>query len=369
MVAAALAAAEPVHKETKPERRMTMPDGVAASAVARQSEKQEETLQAAPVVALAEPAAKGPPPVACPRCRTVSEAGVPYCRVCGHTLGKQPEKQPEKTPEKQPDPLPPPVPSRELARAVQEPPPSPFSELTSRTDTYAPVGGGKTWGRLVQLAKDGSDGVSYPISSEQLDIGSREGSVILKEDPYVSPRHARLSREGGQWYAVDLGSTNGIYLKVQGKRVLVDGDLILLGQQVLRFEVVMEAEQALRPALQHGVALFGTPQAPRFARLCQRTVEGVTRDVYHLYRSEVSMGRETADIVFADDPFLSRRHAVLKLQQAGEGVRSFSLEDAGSSNGTFVAIRGRERLTGGEVLRVGLHLFRVELNGKEGGLS
>jgi pSer/pThr/pTyr-binding forkhead associated (FHA) protein len=219
----------------------------------------------------------------------------------------------------------------------------------------------------VQLAKDGSDGQAFPISADQLDIGSREGAVVLKEDPYVSPRHARLSREGGKWYVVDLGSVNGIYLKVQGKRALTDGDLILLGQQVLRFEVVMEAEQALRPALQHGVALFGTPQAPRFARLCQRTVEGVTRDVYHLYRSEVSMGRETADIVFADDPFLSRRHAVIRLQPGADGARAFSVEDAGSSNGTFVAIRGRERLVGGEVLRIGLHLFRVELTSNEQG--
>jgi pSer/pThr/pTyr-binding forkhead associated (FHA) protein len=242
-------------------------------------------------------------------------------------------------------------------------------ELSARTDAYAPLAGGRVWGRLVQLAKDGSDGQVHSISAEQLDIGSHEGAVILKEDPYVSPRHARLSREGGKWYAVDLASTNGIYLKVQGKRALADGDLILLGQQVLRFEVVMEAEQALRPALQHGVALFGTPQAPRFARLCQRTVEGVTRDVYHVYRSEVSMGRETADIVFGDDPFLSRRHAVLRVH-GGDGARSFSLEDAGSSNGTFVAIRGRERLVGGEVLRIGLHLFRVELTSNEqGGLS
>lgn len=340
---------------SKSERRLTMPDGIAASAVARQVEGQDE-LAAAPVVPIAEPASKGPSPLACPRCRTVSEQGVPYCRVCGHALGGG-----------RPEPLAPPVPSRELGRPAgsSEAP----VELSARTDAYAPLAGARVWGRLVQLAKDGSDGQVHSISAEQLDIGSHEGAVILKEDPYVSPRHARLSREGGKWYAVDLASTNGIYLKVQGKRALADGDLILLGQQVLRFEVVMEAEQALRPALQHGVALFGTPQAPRFARLCQRTVEGVTRDVYHVYRSEVSMGRETADIVFGDDPFLSRRHAVLRVH-GGDGARSFSLEDAGSSNGTFVAIRGRERLVGGEVLRIGLHLFRVELTSNEqGGLS
>jgi pSer/pThr/pTyr-binding forkhead associated (FHA) protein len=179
---------------------------------------------------------------------------------------------------------------------------------------------------------------------------------------------------------VDLNSVNGVYVKLRGKRPLADGDLILLGQQVLRFEAVMDAEHLLRPATQHGAALFGTPQTPRHARLCQRTVEGVTRDIYHLHRAETSLGRETADIVFSDDPFLSRRHAVIRQQvtaaptaapgfpggagaPAGapnQGAKGFSIEDAGSSNGTFVAIRGKEPLSSGDVVRVGLHVFRVE---------
>lgn len=355
-------------------RRMTSPDGVAASAVARQVERPDEPLPAAPVVPVAPTVVPGPAPVACPRCRTVSEAGVPFCRVCGHGLGGRPEAPAPVAAAPAPAAAAPAIAAPVTPAGVAPPATTAFAAVQG-AQPPAPAapgvaaGGGRVWGRLVQLAKDGSDGQAFPINTEQMDVGSVEGAVLLRDDPYVSPRHARLSREGGVWMVSDLGSTNGIYLKLQGRRGLQDGDLILLGQQVLRFEAVMEAEQALRPALQHGVALFGTPQAPRFARLCQRTVEGVTRDVYHLYRSEVSMGRETADIVFADDPFLSRRHAVLRWQQTENG-RVFSLEDAGSSNGTFVAIRGRERLLGGEVLRIGLHLFRFDLNSKEqGGLS
>lgn len=353
---------------------MTSPDGVAASAVARQVERPDEPLPAAPVVPVAPTVVPGPAPVACPRCRTVSEAGVPFCRVCGHGLGGRPEAPAPVAAAPAPAAAAPAIAAPVTPAGVAPPATTAFAAVQG-AQPPAPAapgvaaGGGRVWGRLVQLAKDGSDGQAFPINTEQMDVGSVEGAVLLRDDPYVSPRHARLSREGGVWMVSDLGSTNGIYLKLQGRRGLQDGDLILLGQQVLRFEAVMEAEQALRPALQHGVALFGTPQAPRFARLCQRTVEGVTRDVYHLYRSEVSMGRETADIVFADDPFLSRRHAVLRWQQTENG-RVFSLEDAGSSNGTFVAIRGRERLLGGEVLRIGLHLFRFDLNSKEqGGLS
>jgi pSer/pThr/pTyr-binding forkhead associated (FHA) protein len=216
--------------------------------------------------------------------------------------------------------------------------------------------------RLVLLDKDGTDRKPFLIAGDTLDIGAREGDVILDTDPFISPRHARISRDRsggpGAHCVLDLDSTNGVYLKLRTRWTLADGDLILLGQQVLRFDTVKEAEHGLGPATQHGVALFGTPPMPRLARLSQRTVEGVTRDVFHIHRAETSLGRETADIVFTDDPFLSRRHAVITHDPA---THRFYLEDAGSSNGTYVAIRGRAPLSDGDILRMGLHVFRIEL--------
>lgn len=219
----------------------------------------------------------------------------------------------------------------------------------------------KITGSIVQLGHDGEPAASYPLMDEAIDVGSREGLIVLASDHYLSPRHARFLLEGGRWVVRDLGSVNGVYRKVREATNLVDGDLILLGQQVLRFETVTEAEQGLKPAVQHGVHLFGSPAKTRLARLTQRTVEGVVRDVYHLHRPETSVGRETADIVFTDDPFLSRRHAVFRYDAHTKQV---SLEDVGSYNGTFVAIRGVAPLTDGDMLRMGLHMFRIELSRK-----
>jgi hypothetical protein len=39
----------------------------------------------------------------------------------------------------------------------------------------------------------------------------------------------------------------------------------------------------------------------------------------------------------------------------------FSLVDLDSSNGTYVAIRGEVGITDGDFLRIGQHLFRVDL--------
>jgi len=140
---------------------------------------------------------------------------------------------------------------------------------------------------------------------------------------------------------------------------LLDQDLFLVGQQVLKFEVVRDGEAGFGPASQHGTLLFGTPQAPRFALLAQRTVEGVSRDLFHIRKMETVLGRESGDIVFTDDPFLSRRHALIKFDRDN---KRFLLADLGSSNGTFVQIRGDVGLKSGDQFRIGQQLFRVELH-------
>lgn len=213
-------------------------------------------------------------------------------------------------------------------------------------------------GRLVVIVEDGSEGKSFPLEDRQVDVGRVEGDILLGDDQYVSPRHARFVPEGGRWLVRDLASTNGVYRRIREPHTLKDGDLLLLGLEVLQFETVNDAERGLGHASQHGTLLFGSPSTPRRARLCQRTVEGVVRDVYHLFRDETVIGREVGDIVFTADPFLSRRHAIIR-RSSGSG--EFAITDLDSSNGTYVAIRSDRTLVNGDHLRIGQHLFRVDL--------
>jgi pSer/pThr/pTyr-binding forkhead associated (FHA) protein len=133
-----------------------------------------------------------------------------------------------------------------------------------------------------------------------------------------------------------------------------------MGLEVLRFELVSDAEKRLLPATERGARVFGSPAVPRHARLSQHTVEGVTRDVYYLTRDETVIGRESGDIVFTNDPFMSRRHASV-MRDPETGVHN--LRDLGSSNGTYLAIRGEHEIAHGDHLRIGQHLFRLEVGG------
>jgi pSer/pThr/pTyr-binding forkhead associated (FHA) protein len=210
-------------------------------------------------------------------------------------------------------------------------------------------------GTLISLNRDGSDGEMVRIVGDAFDVGRSEGSLRFAEDPYLAARHARLVVQSGKIMLRPLDTVNGVYIRITSCD-LQPGDMFLVGKEVLRFEPV-PAEERDPPALvEHGVRIFGSSPREAWGRLRQLTVAGTTRDVWHLVRPELVLGREEGDVTFPDDEFMSRRHAAVRRQ----GPRA-KLEDLNSSNGTFVRVRSDRELKSGDVLRMGDQLLRLEL--------
>ncbi len=305
---------------------------------------------------------------ACPRCKGARESGAQFCRFCGLPFAATPPS----------------------AAAQGLPAPAVRASAVPKLAS------------IVLITRDGGEGPTYPLGGST-DLGRTEGSILFPDDQFVSPRHARIVTRGAEFFVRDLESTNGVYVRIpfpareredagDGKddkttirgnhseplagaadavkeQPLADQDLFLVGQQVLRFEVVKQAEEAFGAASENGTLLFGTPAAPRYARLSQRTVEGLVRDVFHVRRAETVIGRESGDIVFTDDPFLSRRHAVLRMQGGGGSLKKrFTLADLGSSNGTFLRIRDEVRLRSGDHFRIGQQLLRFDIDAAHAGV-
>lgn len=212
--------------------------------------------------------------------------------------------------------------------------------------------------QLVVIAQDGSPGRRYALDRTEISVGGPDCVINLRKDPYVSPEHARITYRNGRFHLEDRGSLNGVFVRLGGSVPLSSGDLLLLGLGVLRFEIVDESERNLAPQTRDGTRVFGTPAVPRYARLTTQTVEGVARDRHYLSRSETVLGREVGDIVFTDDPFMSRRHAAI---QRDPSSGHFTIRDLGSSNGTFIALRGEHALAPGDHIRIGQHLFRLDV--------
>jgi len=322
----------------------------------------------------------------CSRCRGASEHTAQFCRFCGASLADaqavpiQPSANPIGATPGPPAAAPPaPVAARAPVAPTAPPSPAPAAAPAPAPAPTPPVAASATRARLVLIARDGNEGPSYPLG-ESTDIGRTEGNIVIAEDRYISPRHARVAMRGGAFFVRDLESTNGVFVRIpfprgmaneganealkppESEQVLADQDLFLVGQQVLRFEVVKHADEGFGVASENGTLLFGTPAAPRYARLSQRTVEGVVRDVFHVKKAETVIGRESGDIVFSDDAFLSRRHAVVRVHGVTSvgGPRSFTLADLGSSNGTFLQVRDEVRLRHGDHFRIGQQLFRFD---------
>jgi pSer/pThr/pTyr-binding forkhead associated (FHA) protein len=293
--------------------------------------------------------------------------GAEFCKFCGARYADAQAAAPAPAPAPAPVPAPAPAAAPSVGAAVAAyqfgggaPMPAPVMP-PARTQVdpgpAAAPSSGHVLGVLVAILKDGSDGRSHSLFDEQTDVGRSEGQIQLADDPYLSPRHARLLVRKDGLVVRDLDSLNGVYVRVRDPVELTDGDHLLLGQQVMRFELLPETELSLGPAMQRGVLVFGTPEVPRVARLVQYTTEGVGRDVHYLYRDETVVGREQGDIVCTDDPFMSRRHASITLERA---TRRFTLKDLGSSNGTAIKVRGERVLKPGDQFRVGRHLFRYD---------
>jgi Protein of unknown function (DUF3662)/FHA domain len=83
-----------------------------------------------------------------------------------------------------------------------------------------------------------ADGMRVVLGPEPITIGRLPESTIVVNDPNASRRHAEIRRSGNDVVVVDLSSTNGT--RVNGatirERVLNDGDQIVIGTTVLRFE-------------------------------------------------------------------------------------------------------------------------------------
>jgi pSer/pThr/pTyr-binding forkhead associated (FHA) protein len=236
---------------------------------------------------------------------------------------------------------------------LAEPTPEPKEQARPARSAAAPSGTMR--GRLILLRRDGSDGEILTLGGETFDIGRNEGSRCFPDDVYMAPRHARFFASAGGIRVRALDTINGVFVQIREPFELQSGDVFYIGRELIRFESLPAEERDPPPVFEHGVRVFGSTPRESWGRLRQLTSSGTTRDLWHLCRAEVRIGREEGDIVFPDDEFMSRRHAVVT--RHGNRVR---IEDQHSSNGTYVRLRGDRELSPSDVLRVGDQVLRFE---------
>lgn len=287
----------------------------------------------------------------CTRCGRENESSFAYCNGCGQALRTEAERVCARCGAKLPGSF------RFCGHCGQaaEAPAQPRSTSPSspRLPVAAPPEPARAVAspyRLVLVRHDGMPGASHPLDREVTICGRRDGDLLLPEDGSVSPRHAAITVREGRARVEDLGSTSGTFLRLRTPRSLTFGDEIRLGRQLLRLEPMPRPAASASPG-----ESWGSTNPGYRARLVQLLEGGGLGEVIPLRAGASTIGRETGEVCFPGDRYVSGRHARIDVGEA-----AVTLTDLGSSNGTFVRVGGPTEIGAGDQLLLGMQLLRVE---------
>jgi pSer/pThr/pTyr-binding forkhead associated (FHA) protein len=89
-------------------------------------------------------------------------------------------------------------------------------------------------GRIVLVTGREATGNAFPVPQTGVHIGRERGHVLFPEDGYVSGLHCAITCDGNDVLLTDLGSSNGTFIRLVDERDVLEGDVILMGQQLFR---------------------------------------------------------------------------------------------------------------------------------------
>jgi pSer/pThr/pTyr-binding forkhead associated (FHA) protein len=207
--------------------------------------------------------------------------------------------------------------------------------------------------KLTLIRGDGEDGVSFTLAGTDHLAGRGECPISFPDDSFLSPIHANFRYFNNQLVVRDEGSLNGVFVRITDTIKIQSGTTLLVGEQVL---VVNAAKQPDDVPDGEGTYYSASMMRSATIELVQQLRGGSTGSVFRPDSASVTLGREANDINFADDPFISGRHAQVRIEG---GV--LSVTDLGSRNGTFVRIAGEHPLRHGDYVFLGQQLLRVEI--------
>jgi hypothetical protein len=199
------------------------------------------------------------------------------------------------------------------------------------------------------LREDGSEGGYLILDENPKTIGRAHGPPF-DNDAYLDPNHATINADPAGLRVQDLNSLNGVFLRLIGKTDLNHQDQFRVGQELMLYTDLPEPE-----ALPDGTERMGSPNPGYWGRLELLAEPDRAVAAWAIDGEGILMGRETGEITFPEDGYVSGRHA--RVYGDDNGVY---LEDLDSSNGTYLRVRDGQVVPFNTTLLIGQQLFRIE---------
>ena len=94
------------------------------------------------------------------------------------------------------------------------------------------------WGRLRQMTAAGTARDIYHLTRSETVLGREQGDIVFSGDEFMSRRHAAIRVKSAGFELEDLESSNGTFLRLRTQHALCGGEMLRLGDELLRFELL-----------------------------------------------------------------------------------------------------------------------------------
>ncbi len=166
---------------------------------------------------------------------------------------------------------------------------------------------------------------------EKLDVG-RGSDEPWGDDENLESEHARLTPAPGGGLLVEEFGRGRVFRRVDERRRVRDGELIRIGQSLVRYDAQDGGWGSLSCFPLSGTESFATV----------------------LSGAGAVVGREGGDVEIDDDTYISAEHC--RFTCAGQDV---FIEDLGSANGTYARVRAGETVPFGALILLGHTQFEI----------
>jgi len=227
---------------------------------------------------------------------------------------------------------------------------------------------------LTMVAGNGSQDI-IKLRRDATLFGRDKGDVVIN-DSEVSATHCQIQNIDDIYHLFDMNSTNGTYVNNERvvKAKLKEGDIITIGQTSFKFGFEEEAN------IRHITTIFKTggknTQDQRSvvdtlieSELRSTQIFSILLDIRYgdgnsekisLKQRSLFIGRASSFGKFDQDPELSRKHLLVKINDAGE----LFIEDLGSTNGSFLngkKISGLHPIKSKDEVRIGTCILKISV--------
>jgi pSer/pThr/pTyr-binding forkhead associated (FHA) protein len=204
--------------------------------------------------------------------------------------------------------------------------------------------------RLI-MRRGPTPGAIYELERDSVALGRGSKNDIIIHDNEISREHCVFRRVMDDYEVQDLNSSNGTFVngqRVQAVWLLQPGAIVEFGDTI-----TMEYERSARkaaPAASPGAADGKADGNSVLHYSLMMTMGPEMGQVHRLDSLIITVGRDLTNDVVIQDPEISRFH--MRLRRTDKG---YSVEDMGSTNGTFVngsVIDGVKLLNPDDVIRL-----------------